>query len=39
LVRASALLEDSTMFERNKKIGGHSAWVIVVKLSGLLLMP
>ena len=25
LVRASALLEDSTMLERNKKIGGHSA--------------
>lgn len=25
LVRASALLSDSTMLERNKKIGGHSA--------------
>ena len=25
LVRASALLEDSTMLERNKKIGGHNA--------------
>ena len=34
VLKASSLLEGSTVKDRNKKIGGHSAWVA----NGILLM-
>jgi hypothetical protein len=38
-LKASALLSDSTIKDRNKKIGGHNAWVLIVGwLSGRLLL-
>ena len=29
ILKASALLDDSTIRDRNKKIGGHSEWVLI----------